>query len=121
MRPSIMFVYNADGGIFNTAADIAHKIFSPETYQCSLCAVTYGTFGIRKEWKEFLESLDADLTFLHRNEFRERFPHLAAELPAVFAMEGESPRLLVSAEELNRIGELSRLERLILERIGELR
>lgn len=118
MRPSIMFVYNADGGLFNTVADIAHKIFSPETYQCSLCAVTYGAFGMRREWKEFLESLDADLSFLHRDEFRERFPEVAADLPAVFRMEGGVPQLLVSAAEIGGADGLSGLERLILERMG---
>lgn len=25
----LLFVYNADGGFFNTMADIGHKLFSP--------------------------------------------------------------------------------------------
>ena len=32
---TLLFVYNADSGLFNTMADIGHKLLSPETYaQC---------------------------------------------------------------------------------------
>ncbi len=27
MKPALVFVYNADGGLFNSLADLAHKIF----------------------------------------------------------------------------------------------
>ena len=37
---SLLFVYNADSGFFNTLADIGHKLFSPATYPCQLCAIT---------------------------------------------------------------------------------
>jgi len=33
----IIFVYNTDDGLFNALMDTAHKIFSPATYECSLC------------------------------------------------------------------------------------
>lgn len=29
MRPTLIFVYNADSGLFNTVTDIAHKVLSP--------------------------------------------------------------------------------------------
>ncbi len=32
MAKSIVFVYNADSGLFNALPDIAHKTFSPATY-----------------------------------------------------------------------------------------
>ena len=51
MNPTLIFVYNADSGLFNTLTDIAHKTFAPETYSCNLCAITFGTFGMRTEWK----------------------------------------------------------------------
>ena len=41
-RVELLFVYNADTGLFNTVADAAHKILSPSTYSCNLCKVTYG-------------------------------------------------------------------------------
>jgi hypothetical protein len=41
---SLLFVYNADSGVFNLVTDIAHKIFSPQTYACQLCCITHGNF-----------------------------------------------------------------------------
>ncbi len=102
MRKKILFVYNADSGIFNTVTDIAHKIFAPETYACNLCAITYGNFTIRKEWQAFLETLDADLEFLHRDEFRQQFPGVDADLPAVFLRSGDELSLWITAGEIDR-------------------
>ncbi|UCE90515.1 MAG: hypothetical protein JSW10_00480 [Pseudomonadota bacterium] len=83
-RKSVLFVYNSDSGLFNTLTDIAHKIFAPGTYSCAMCAITHGYFAVRPEWQEFLESLDADCRFMHRDEFAERYPGTAVALPAVF-------------------------------------
>jgi len=83
-RPPILFVYNADTGLFNTMADIGHKIFSPQTYSCDLCALTHGYFSERGQWREFIEQLDCDCEFLHRDEFVARYPEESARLPAVF-------------------------------------
>lgn len=41
-KPGPIFVCNADSGLFNTMADIGHKIFSAETHACSLCALVHG-------------------------------------------------------------------------------
>ncbi|MCF7977351.1 hypothetical protein U5801_08255 [Lamprobacter modestohalophilus] len=41
-RDELIFVYNADTGLFNQLADAAHKAFSADTYACNLCRVTYG-------------------------------------------------------------------------------
>ena len=38
-------IYNADGGLVNGALDLLHKTFSPATYACRLCDVTYGPLG----------------------------------------------------------------------------
>jgi hypothetical protein len=38
----LLFVYNADSGLFNSIAEAAHKIVSPQTYRCDLCRITYG-------------------------------------------------------------------------------
>ena len=38
----LIFVYNADGGRLAGLKDLFHKILSPATYSCSLCAVPYG-------------------------------------------------------------------------------
>src|SRR5512138_1546777 len=89
MTKTILFVYNADSGLFNTLTDIAHKIFAPESYECNLCAITYGNFAMRAEWKEYLESLNAEFEFLHRDELANRYGMTEAALPAVFRKEDD--------------------------------
>jgi hypothetical protein len=49
----LIFVYNAESGKLNTLFDIAHKIIKPETYQCSLCAITHDAIKEKKAWTEF--------------------------------------------------------------------
>ena len=40
----LIFVYNAGSGKLNALFDMAHKIVSPTTYECSLCALTHDAF-----------------------------------------------------------------------------
>lgn len=113
MKKNILFVYNADSGIFNTVTDIAHKIFSPQTYECNLCAITYGNFTIRGEWKEFLETLDAELEFLHRDEFIRKYRLAEVALPAVFLKSAEDLELWINAEEINSCSSVDDVKKLI--------
>jgi hypothetical protein len=117
MKKNLLFVYNADSGIFNTVTDIAHKIFSPQSYECNLCAITYGNFTIRGEWKEFLETLDAELEFLHRDEFMKKHRLAAVALPAVFLRCGDELELWISADDLNSCRSVADLKRLITDKM----
>jgi hypothetical protein len=112
---ALVFVYNADSGVFNALADVAHKIFSPDTYACNLCALTHTAFGMRGEWRRFLEGLGVPLEFLHADELRSRYGLKDVPLPAVFEREGASLRVAISAEEINACGTLEELKRLILD------
>ena len=66
--PEIVFVYNADATITGKAKDFVHKIVRPSTYDCQLCAVTFGFAGMKSRWRDFIASLDASVSFLHRDE-----------------------------------------------------
>ena len=86
MLNRLLFVYNADGGTLAGLKDMFHKILSPATYPCSLCAVTYGATSMRPEWKEFIQTLPVPVDFLHRDEFERAYPaHRNERLPAAFA------------------------------------
>ena len=52
---TLIFVYNANAGLFNMMSDYAHKIISPETYECNLCALTYGNLGMKQKWKSLFQ------------------------------------------------------------------
>lgn len=80
----LLFIYKADSGLFNTATDIAHKIISPETYECDLCSLTHGYFTIRKEWASFLRELGLPCEFRHRNEISAEPGIDLTALPAIY-------------------------------------
>ena len=112
--PTLVFVYNADSGVFNTMADAAHKIFSPRTYACNLCALTYGAVSMRGEWKQFLEGLGRPLEFLHADELASRYGLQGVPLPAVFTRDGAGLKLLAGADSVNACRTLDELKRLVL-------
>lgn len=113
-KPTLIFVYNAESGLFNTLSDVAHKIFSPQTYACNLCALTHATFGVRREWKEFLESLDARTEFLHADELRRsRYGMGELALPAILREHDASLEVFVDADAINSCRTLDELKRLI--------
>ncbi len=114
-RDALVFVYNADSGVFNTLADAAHKIFSPQTYGCNLCALTHSAIGMRREWKRFLDGLDGPLEFLHADELRERYGVAGVPLPAIFKTGGGDLEVLVGADSINACRTMDDLKRLILD------
>jgi len=113
--PTLVFVYNADSGVFNALTDAAHKIFSPRTYACNLCALTYGAARMRGEWKEFLDGLGLPLEFLHADELAARYNLTDVPLPAVFTKGGGGLSVLLGADSINACRTLDELERSILE------
>ena len=119
-KPTIIFVYNADSGVFNLLGDIAHKIFSPQTYACNLCAITHGNFGMREEWREYLKTLKFPFEFLHSDEFRKKYTSAIAELPAVFAHQNGSVKEIISARQINECRSIEDLKRLIDKRLAEI-
>ncbi len=118
---TLVFVYNADGGAINAAIDIAHKLFSPKTYQCRLCAVTHGTFKMRDAWKGFIDELNHPMDFLHRDEFLEAYPaYSSTELPAILMRSDEAPlSMFISSEEINQCEDVEQLKRLIKHKLPE--
>jgi hypothetical protein len=111
--PPLVFVYNADSGVFNTLADAAHKIFSPRTYRCNLCALTHSALGMRREWRQFLDGLGVPLEFLHADELRARYGVAGVPLPAIFRRGVEGVEVLIDAELINACRTLDDLQQLI--------
>jgi len=98
----LVFVYNADSGMFNTLTDIAHKVFSPQTYECNLCAISHSYLSERNEWKEFINDLGVDCEFLHRDEFLKKYPSNETEFPLIFEKINGALKLSLSANDINK-------------------
>lgn len=115
---ALIFVYNADSGLFNALADWAHKIISPQTYACRLCAVTYDNFGMRREWRAFVNQLGVPVEFLHRDELQHKYGVADVPLPAVFARERGTVYVWLDAPTLKTCGSLDELMRLVTTRLA---
>ena len=118
----VIFVYAVDGGLFNTLTHYVHKVVSPNTYPCNLCALTNDMLGTKREWAHFIRELGVKSEFLHRNEFIERYPTAKQGFPAVFiSTGGTEPKVLVTSTELNACRDLAGLISLVGERVKQLK
>lgn len=114
----IIFVYNADGGILNGIKDLIHKNLSPKTYDCRLCAVTYDNFGMIREWKDFIRTLNISAEFLHRDELKQQYGVENIPLPtALIKSKDTDLQVWISAEEMNQCQSLDDLKSLVLEKL----
>jgi hypothetical protein len=122
----VVFVYNLDGGLFNEVTAYAHKMFSPKTYPCNLCALTHSLLGAKQDWTAYLRELKEagiETEFIHRDEVAKRLPGMQGKglFPAAFLArdEGdEAPQTLVASEDLDACRDLPALIALLRERLG---
>lgn len=114
----LIFVYNADSGVLNFMLDAAHKLFSPATYPCNLCAITYTPANLPR-WRRFVKTLLWPVEFLHRDELVERHGNLDTELPAAFLWEEDELKPWIAAEEMNGFQSLDALMTAVATRAKE--
>ena len=116
-KPTLIFVYNADSGFVNTLLDIGHKIVSPQTYSCHLCAITHSIFSMRDEWKQFVAGLGMPVEFLHRDELADRHGLRGVKLPAIFLTTENGIKEWITPEEINRCRSLDDLKRFVEQKL----
>jgi len=116
---TLIFVYNADSGLISAFADGISKIISPQTYQCRLCSLTFGTALMKTPWREFIESLGIPVEFLHRDEFTEKYEHEDAKFPSAYMKRGDELSVFISQEEMDALGTLEELMELVRRRLDE--
>ncbi len=111
----LVFVYNADSGLLNAAKDTWHRFASPSTYPCALCKLTYATTGMDNRWRQFVESLDMPVEFLHRDELASRadIDVAGVELPVALFVRDGSTQVVVSAAEMRDAATLDDLISLV--------
>jgi hypothetical protein len=116
----LILVYNAKGGIFNMAADAVHKLVSPQTYPCSLCALSYGPLAMHQAWRKALAALPVPVLFYHKDDFPAAFPGLQITLPAILLGQGANqPLVLLRSDELDDLPSLDALIALLHARLAE--
>ncbi len=120
----LIFVYNADSGLRNMVFDSAHKIFSPSTYECSLCDITYGAFTENTIWKKFRKKSAIEMEFLHKDEFAKTYKSKFGykfTYPIVLVSRNESLEVAVKTQELDTMKRATDLIELLSRRISILK
>ena len=105
----LIFIYNANSGVVNSLLDWAHKIFSSNTYKCSLCSITYDNSGKKNEWSNFLEELNIKSLFLYKDHIINDKDLKKYTLPCVYLRGPNDVRLLISSTEMNMFKDLKEL------------
>lgn len=110
LQPALLFVYNADGGLWNALKDAVWKLTAPQSYPCSLCALTYGAVAMHGAWRRYLDGLPIRRVFHHRDDFASAYPGHGIALPAIVLRDGAGQlQVLVPAEELDAMPDLGAL------------
>jgi hypothetical protein len=118
MKRELILVYNANSDLFSTVSDFAHKILSPSTYSCNLCALTYDNFTIKQEWTSFIEGLSIKTIFLHKDKF-EKLYKIQPALPAGFIAKNGTIEEIISKQEIESCQSLEELKTLVKQKIKE--
>ncbi len=121
-RQKILFVYNANSGTRNAIMDSMHKVFSPSTYDCSLCDITFGIVSENRTWKKFRQESGHSMVFLHKDEFAKKYASKFGskfDFPIVLVVGENGLEVLITTEELNGLKTARGLIRLLKERISK--
>lgn len=109
---ALFLVYNANSGFDNALLDSAHKIFSPKTYDCRLCQLTFGVISENKKWKKFRQQSPIEMIFLHKDEYQEKFRskfEKLYDLPVILHQDNYDLSVLMAKDELNQIEDIDTL------------
>ena len=100
----LIFIYNAKSGVFNAILDWSHKMFSPSTYECNLCGITYNSFGKISKWKSFLDSKTFKINFYYTDHLSSlKFVTEDIKPPCIFMKNNNATQLLMNSNELNKL------------------
>ena len=108
----LIFIYNANSGLFPLLKDVTHKIISPKTYPCSLCALTYDTFSEAKAWKSFRQNTNTEMVFYHKDEFEAIYPPVY-EYPSILCENSKGLKEIIPKQTLNKLSNVEELIELI--------
>tara|TARA_R100000306_G_scaffold665_1_gene1500 strand:- start:45116 stop:45487 length:372 start_codon:yes stop_codon:yes gene_type:complete len=111
-NPKLIFVYNANSGAVNSVLDSAHKLLSPQTYQCSLCELTFRALSEKPAWKKFRTASAIEMVFLHKDEFLRQYRSKwlpKYNFPIILSEENNELHIFMDAENLDTVDGVSEL------------
>ena len=114
----LIFIYNAKSGIVNEFLDFAHKIISPSTYNCNLCAISYGNFTMKKKWSDYISSLPVRSTFTYKDKVSE-YGYDNIKLPSIIFQDKSKSKVIISSEEINKLKKIDQLINILSDRLKD--
>src|SRR5436309_2725239 len=97
----LLFIYNADSGVFSAAADSAKKLLG--IHGCALCSLTHSVIGERSEWRSCRETLGVPVAYFHRDELTPEIRRSVGEaLPVVAAQVAGETIVLLDSHAIDR-------------------
>ena len=114
----LIFIYNAKSGLVNEFLDFAHKIVSPSTYNCNLCALSYGNFTMKKKWSDYISSLPVRSTFTYKDKVSE-YGYDNIKLPSIIFQDKSKSKVIISSEEINKLKKIDQLINILSDRLKD--
>ena len=115
----LIFIYNAKSGLVNEFLDFSHKIVSPSTYNCNLCAISYGNFLMKKKWSNYISSLPVKSTFTYKDKVSE-YGYDNIELPSIIFQNDSRSEVIISNDKINNLKNIEQLIELLNEELKDL-
>ena len=115
----LIFIYNAKSGLVNEFLDFSHKIVSPSTYNCNLCAISYGNFLMKKKWSNYISSLPVKSTFTYKDKVSE-YGYDNIELPSIIFQNDSRSEVIISNDKINNLKNIEQLIDLLNEKLKDL-
>jgi len=117
----LIFIYNADSGPISLIKDFFHKVLKPSTYECNLCAVSYGNFTMKKDWKNYIKTLDVPVEFLHRDQFLKQYDVNNTKFPSAYLIRDSKIELFITQDEMNKLQSADELIRIVNEKMRDMK
>ena len=113
----LLFVHNANSGFLSSVIDGVHKMTRPSTYDCELCALTFGAVSMKKQWKDFLESLPIEVESTYRDKLALTHPEFKDPLPGVFIEENGKLTQLIDKKQFESFDGLDDLIKMVKQKL----
>ena len=117
-KKKVIFVYNANSGAVSVVKDFWKKILRPSSYECNLCLQTFSLFSMKKSWKSFIQNLEIETEFLHRDEFEQKYEISDAKYPSAYIQENGDFTLFITQDEMNKVKSLEEMEGLVSKKLN---
>lgn len=117
--PVLVFIYLAESGLLNKLKDAVHKTFSPKTYPCNLCDITYSPVAMRKQWKRYVANLPIEVEFSYTDLIEKEFPGAKLEYPSACLRHNGMLETVISAGQMNQSNSIDDLIALVNQALAE--